>query len=271
MTRLDPLAIRQSLSTAANLERIEVFARIDSTNTYLKDQPSPTPGMFRVAIAEHQTAGRGRHDRAWISEPGKSLCLSLSYRFVQTPPDLPALTLALGVGVAVCLSDIGVASVSLKWPNDLLIGRDKLAGILTETQFRGNNDTTVIIGIGINIALPDTLSASETSDWADTATDLQSVLDEPPPRKDLSGSIIDALFAACQAFETQGFAAFVADFERFDALDGLRIVAETPDGLVDGIARGVDNKGALQIENDHGLRQVITGSIKHIGNADEPG
>ena len=107
MTELDAATIRQSLSAAANLEHIEVFARIDSTNTYLMDQPAPMPGHFRVAIADHQTAGRGRRDRSWISEPGKSLCLSLSYRFVETPPDLPALTLALGVGVAECLTGIG--------------------------------------------------------------------------------------------------------------------------------------------------------------------
>ena len=268
MTDLDAAAIRQSLSAAANLENIEVFARIDSTNTYLKDQPPPTPGHFRVAIADHQTAGRGRRDRSWISEPGKSLCLSVSYQFVETPRDLPVLTLALGVGVASCLADIGVENIRLKWPNDLLVGRDKLGGILTETQFRKGGNTSVVIGLGLNVDMPQSITTEMQSDWADTATDLQSVLDQPLTRQDLSGPVIDALVESCKQFESGGFSGFVEQFERFDALAGLEIAVETPEGTVEGTARGVDDNGALLVEGDAGTRRIITGSIKRIGDAD---
>lgn len=264
MTELDPAAIRQSLTSSASLEHIEVFARIDSTNTYLKDQPPPTPGQFRVAIADHQTAGRGRRDRSWISEPGKSLCLSVSYQFIETPEDLPALTLALGVGVASCLADMGVDNIKLKWPNDLLVGRDKLGGILTETQHRGSGNTTVVIGIGVNVSLPDAIATDMNSDWTDTATDLRSALSKPMTRSELSGPVIDALVASCKQFETSGFSAFVDAFARFDALAGSEIAVETPDDSVEGVARGVDKTGALLVADDSGTRRIVTGSIKHI-------
>ncbi|MCH7981672.1 MAG: biotin--[acetyl-CoA-carboxylase] ligase, partial [Proteobacteria bacterium] len=138
MTRLDAAKIKRSLtaSTARHIHCIEVFSKINSTNTYLKGQLPPPSGQFRIAIAEHQTAGRGRHGRQWISTPGGSLCLSLAYRFPQSSPgfsELYALTLALGIAVADALSGIGVAEVKLKWPNDLLVGDAKLGGILTET------------------------------------------------------------------------------------------------------------------------------------------
>ncbi|MFQ5609549.1 MAG: biotin--[acetyl-CoA-carboxylase] ligase [Woeseiaceae bacterium] len=268
MTQLDAASIRQSLTTASNLDRLEVFSRIDSTNTYLKDQPSPQPGRFRVAIAEHQTAGRGRQDRAWISSPGKSLCLSLSYRFAVAPPDLQALTLALGVGVAASLSDLGVARVKVKWPNDILIGDEKLGGMLTEAQYRASDDVTVIVGLGLNIGLPEALDADDVSDWADTATDLKSVLEEPPSRQELSRAVIDTLFETCKSFEHDGFQAFADQFRRFDALSSRNVVLDTPDGVVNGIAQGVDEHGALLVEVDEALRPVITGSVKHIGNRD---
>ena len=267
MTELDPATIRRSLSAAANLEHLEVFARIDSTNTYLKDQPAPKPGHFRVAVADHQTAGRGRRERTWISEPGKSLCLSLSYRFFETPSDLSALTLALGVGVASCLAEFGVHDVRLKWPNDLLIGRDKLGGILTETRLRGTGNTTVIIGIGLNVSLPTGITSGTRSGWADTAVDLQSVLGDPPAREDLAGKVIDALFSSCRKFEANGFQAFVDEFRRFDALAGLEIATETPGGVLTGIARGVDASGELLLEVDGERKRIVTGSINRIGEA----
>ena len=267
MTAIDTAALRQSLKAAADLEHIEVFARIDSTNTYLKDQPPPTPGRFRVAIADHQTAGRGRRDRSWISEPGKSLCLSLSYQFVETPPGLAALTLALGVGVASCLEGIGVQNIRLKWPNDLLVGRDKLGGILTESRVRSGQNTNVIIGLGLNLALPDAVATDMTSGWADTATDLQSVLATPPSRDELSGRVIDALFASCRQFEADGFSAFAATFEHFDALRDREVSVDENGNEVTGIARGVNDDGALLIETDAGVRTVIAGSVLRMGDA----
>ena len=270
MKGLDASRIRRSLMrhSAPYLDRIEVLPRIDSTNTYLKDQPAPPPGQFRIAIAEHQTAGRGRHDRQWISSPGGSLCLSLAYQFEHTPLELPALTLALGVGIAGALAEMGVADVALKWPNDVLVGDAKLGGILTETLFRGPVGATVITGVGLNIDLHASAEAIEPSAWADSATSLQQVMNEPPLREELSEIVIESLMTTFKTFEKQGYEAFA---ERFDAYDWLRnkaISVATPDGPIRGIAAGVSDGGALLVETKSGLREVHTGSIEQVGEPD---
>ena len=135
MTNLDADAILGGLGEFAShrIEEFETFAEIESTNSYLLQQPAPSPGRVRVALTDNQTAGRGRHGRTWQSPPGSGLCLSMGYTFARQPSNLPALTLAIGLGVTEALSEVGVHGVLLKWPNDLMADDGKLGGILTET------------------------------------------------------------------------------------------------------------------------------------------
>ena len=98
MGKIDAAAIQQSLSdaSASSLDLLEVFSEIDSTNSYLLRERPPLPGRHRIAIAGHQTAGRGRHDREWLSAHRGSLCLSIASTFTETPDNLSGLTLAAG-------------------------------------------------------------------------------------------------------------------------------------------------------------------------------
>ena len=272
MTRLDAAKIKRSLtaSTAKHIHRIEVFSKINSTNTYLKGQLSPPPGQFRVAIAEHQTAGRGRQDRQWISTPGGSLCLSLSYRFPQSSPgfsELSALTLALGIAVANALSGIGVAGVRLKWPNDLLVGDAKLGGILTETVMRGDSDVMVIVGIGLNIELSPDLSKDKGAAWVLSATCLGAVMSEPPSMEALSEIVIEALISTCRTFAISGFAEFSRQYPDYDWLAGKTVVVDTPDGVAAGTATGIAADGALLVDTESGRREIHAGTIKRVDDA----
>lgn len=153
--RLDSDVIRRSLdeATARRLEILEVFSEIDSTNTYLMQQPGPFPGQVRVAVTDNQTAGRGRHGRTWQSPAGSGLCLSMAYSFASSPADFPALTLAIGLGAISALQSLGVGGVQLKWPNDLIVMNGKLGGILTEAQTQSAGAVTVVTGIGLNVDL----------------------------------------------------------------------------------------------------------------------
>jgi BirA family transcriptional regulator, biotin operon repressor / biotin---[acetyl-CoA-carboxylase] ligase len=157
MTHFDATLIRAALSAEAGskLDELELFGSIASTNTYLLAQPPPVPQRCRVAIANHQTSGRGRHYRRWVSPPGAGLCLSLAYTFEERPYELPSLTLAIGVGMVDVLKSLGVDGIKLKWPNDIVALGGKLGGILTEVQSRNDGGATVVTGIGLNIALPD--------------------------------------------------------------------------------------------------------------------
>lgn len=272
MTRLDAAKIKRSLakSTAKYIHCIEVFSKINSTNTYLKGQLSPPSGQFRVAIAEHQTAGRGRHDRQWISTPGGSLCLSLSYRFPQSLPgysQLSALTLALGIAVADALSGIGLAGVRLKWPNDLLVGDAKIGGILTETIIRGDSDVMVIVGIGLNIKLSPDLSKDKDAAWALSATSLGAVMSEPPSMEKLSVLVIESLISACKTFAASGFVEYAERFPVYDWLAGKTVVVETPDRVIKGAVAGIANDGALLVDTESGRREIHAGTIKRVDAA----
>ena len=155
MISLDAGAIRGALSedVAARLFSFEVFSEIESTNSYLMQQEAPPPGHASVALTDNQTMGRGRHGRTWQSPPGSGLCVSVGFTFATQPANLPALTLAIGLGAIAALEGLGVSGVQLKWPNDLVAGDGKLGGILTETRSHSSGLISIVSGLGINVDL----------------------------------------------------------------------------------------------------------------------
>jgi BirA family biotin operon repressor/biotin-[acetyl-CoA-carboxylase] ligase len=261
MSLLNVANIQQPLSKLANthLEKLEVFSSIASTNTYLMTQPAPRAGRFRIAIADHQTSGRGRHYRRWISAPGSGLCLSMSYTFARMPDQLPALTLAIGVAVIGSLQLSGVEGASLKWPNDVVALDGKLGGILTEVQTRVSDGVTVVVGLGLNVHVPDQIEFGEKSDWAHRAVDLNSIMDVLPEREMLAATVIEHLYVSMAKFEARGFVS--ADWQQHDWLLDREVTVDMPDKKITGIAAGVDEDGALLIETSSGRQRVISGSI----------
>lgn len=268
MSILNVAEIQQPLTDLANtkLEKIEVFSSIASTNTYLLAQPAPPAGRYRIAIADHQTSGRGRHYRRWISAPGAGLCLSMSYTFARMPEQLPALTLALGVAVVESLRQIGVDGVSLKWPNDIVALDGKLGGILTEVQSGSGDGVTVVVGLGLNVNMRERTDFDAESDWAHSAVDLNSLMEAPPERELLAATVIEHLYISMAKFEAHGLV--IAEWQRHDWLLGREITVDIPDKQITGTAAGVDEDGALIVETSNGQRRVISGSIVMAGAKD---
>jgi len=263
MSSIDATAIHDSLDpgVAARMDQLEVFAEIESTNSYLLQQQAPAAGKHRVAIADHQTAGRGRQEREWISAPGSSLCLSLAYTFSVRPDNLPGLTLAIGVAALNALRHSGIDDIFLKWPNDLVARDGKLGGMLADSQVKGDSSATVVAGIGINFDLPVQLIQENASRWAQRAVDLNTLTRRPPSREAVSGALIDNLVESLTVFEAQGFSAFAASWREHDWLHGRQITVEQSDGPVSGTASGVDDDGALLLRNGESMTRVISGSI----------
>lgn len=265
MSRLDATVLRQSIRSDSRqrLEELEVFAEIDSTNTYLLQRPGPPPGMFRVALADHQTAGRGRRNRGWVSPPDSGLYLSFAYTFAAYPRALSALTLAIGMAVIDALAATGVKNVLLKWPNDLVLDNAKLGGILTEVQHEGGTAITVVTGIGLNIELPAGLDIGLDSEWAQRATDLSHVSGGPPDMEALAAGVVDELASTCVEFESGGFARFVDRWPAIDWLLGKDVVVDDEARSIEGMAAGVDRNGALLVQTESGeRRRVLSGSIR---------
>jgi BirA family biotin operon repressor/biotin-[acetyl-CoA-carboxylase] ligase len=263
MSNIDAAAILDALNPgiASRMAELEVFPEIESTNAYLMAQSAPDAGMHRVAIAGHQTAGRGRGEKRWLSAPGSSLCLSIAHTFGERPENLAALTLAIGVAAARALEDSGIEDVKLKWPNDIVSGDGKLGGILVETHHGSQRTASVVVGIGINLDLPAEILDSVDSTWANAPTDLRSVLGQSVARESLTAAMIGHIADAFSTFERQGFDAFAESWSERDWLRGRNITVQRHGRLVKGKAFGIDTDGALIVQGVATATRVISGSV----------
>lgn len=260
---LDTDLIYRSLNAGsrAALDSFDVFEVLPSTNTWLMQQERHDPGRFRAVLAEHQTAGRGRQGKHWISPPNAGICLSLAYTFKQSPNNLSCLTLAAGVGVAKALQAFGAENVKLKWPNDIYVGDAKLGGILTDAQTTAAGCITTICGVGINVDFGAVSNAGDLSNVDYPVTDLYSHIEKPIERSLIATAVIDQLIRVIGHFEAEGLEPFRVDWSDYDWLKGKLIEVIMPDSRVSGVAGGIDANGALRVTTGQGSRRVYTGSV----------
>ncbi|WP_132142791.1 biotin--[acetyl-CoA-carboxylase] ligase [Luteibacter rhizovicinus] len=247
---LDPARIREHLppDIAQDLGLLEVHWEIDSTSSELQRR-LPTLDDCSIVIGEMQSAGRGRRGRAWLSPPGMNLYLSILKRFDGGFAGMTGLSLAVGVILMRALDELGIRTAGLKWPNDVLAGQAKLAGILVELSGEYLGPCTAVIGIGVNIRLPDALHEQAEQ----PITDLASLRgDDPPGRNRVAGVLIEKLVEGLRQFDRQGFAGFVADYAQYDLLKGepLRVIGAQSEFA--GTGEGVDPRGALLVRRDEG-------------------
>jgi BirA family biotin operon repressor/biotin-[acetyl-CoA-carboxylase] ligase len=269
MSRLDAESVRASLGDLAlrQLERFEAFAAIESTNSYLMQDAPPAPGGFRVALTDNQTAGRGRHGRTWQSPPGAGLCLSVAYTFAASPRNLPALTLAIGLGLIDALDDLGIGGISLKWPNDLIANDGKLGGILTESQALGGGSIHVVSGVGLNVDLPGDFDLGAEAERAQPVADLGGLVDDLPSPNVIAACLVDGVCGVFVDYEARGFEAFVGRWRERDWLRGRELTIDGPPEPVTGTGAGVADDGALLVAVGGGtIHQVTSGTVVVAGN-----
>jgi BirA family biotin operon repressor/biotin-[acetyl-CoA-carboxylase] ligase len=271
MSLLTVDSIRAPISgeSRSHLDILEVFSEIGSTNSYLLDQPCPAPGRYRVALAEHQTAGRGRMDHGWYSPPSSGLCMSMAFTFRRTPENLPSLSLAIGTGIAQTLERLGIRGIGLKWPNDIVARDGKLGGVLSEVLPANANSVTVVVGIGLNIDLENTDIESRITSRLGRVVDLVSCCDELPARAVISAALIECLYDTMVRFEVDGFSPFIEAWQKYDWLRGQRVTVETGNGLAAGVAEGIDTDGALLLIAKGDRRRITSGSVTLSGPAGE--
>ena len=268
MATPNPNAIREFLSDDVLdlVVLLEVFAEIDSTNSYLMQKTGPVPGRACIAATTNQTAGRGRRGRVWRSPRDSGVAVSVAYTYRSQPSNLSALTLAIGLSAISALEDLGVSGLQLKWPNDLVVNDNKLGGILTEAQQQANGSVTVVTGIGINMVLPTAMSAGDGSEWATGIVDLASVMDEIPTSDSVIGTLIEHLLKTFVEFEVSGFGPYEQRWQSRDWLLGRDIVVDSGGERIRGTGAGVANDGSLLVAtSDMGTRLVLSGSIVKAG------
>jgi BirA family biotin operon repressor/biotin-[acetyl-CoA-carboxylase] ligase len=264
LSLLDRAAIQTVLSdsSSASLFDIEIHQTIESTNTHLMQQMADGLVSGRVCLAEMQTAGRGRRGRPWVSPYAGSVYMSLSQVFQRGAVSTEGLSLAVGVLVADALTKFGVAEIQLKWPNDIYWQGKKLAGILLELVGDAAGECAVVVGLGLNVNLPK--SASEEIDQA--WTDLQSIVEAKISRNELVAQLLNSLLPALSSYETDGFESYLQRWAELDFLKGSLVSASTGVSAVVGVAKGVNERGALVIETPLGS-QIINGGEVSVRKA----
>ena len=231
-----------------------------STNADLLARSAVSPGQFDFLAAEYQSAGRGRRTRSWFAPPGGAICLSLSWSFPTLPPDLSALSLAVGVCALRALSGVGIGGAALKWPNDLVANGAKLGGILIELRAEAGGPAQVVIGIGLNVALGANMRAQIEASGTHAA-DLAQLGVESCDRNRLAAALITQTVHGLEQFAGNGFSSFAAEWRAADALVGKRVVVNADGGPVTGHARGIDIDGALCVQTRDGLQRYVTGDV----------
>ena len=256
---LQPELIRENISPVARerLTRIDVIPEIDSTNTHLKTLAVQGAASGSVCLAEWQRGGRGRLGRQWVSPFGCNLYLSLLWRFAAGPAALSGLSLAMGVALARALGTAADTGLGLKWPNDLQWRGRKLAGILVEIAGESGGPGHAVIGIGINVRMPEPAAAAIQQPWIDLAR----IARHAPSRNALAGRVVEELVIALASFEQHGLAAFLEEWRALDVTAGRVVQLQLPNGSIDGESHGIDETGALVLQVGGELRRYASGEI----------
>jgi BirA family transcriptional regulator, biotin operon repressor / biotin---[acetyl-CoA-carboxylase] ligase len=256
-SQLDPNA-------AAQISRLDIFKTIDSTNKYARERAELEPSSGAVVMAEQQTDGRGRRGKAWVSPFAANIYLSTVWDFEHGAQALEGLSLAIGVAVKRALNRHGLEGVKLKWPNDIIIQEKKLGGILLEMIGDPAGQCSVIVGIGLNVAMHQDQAAGIDQDWTDVRTQMQaqhpsSSGDLLLSKNSLTSLLISEIITVLSDFQTQGFSAYRDEWQAADAFYGLQALISTPKHSIAGTVRGVGPNGALRLELDNGKIEYFIG------------
>jgi BirA family biotin operon repressor/biotin-[acetyl-CoA-carboxylase] ligase len=234
-----------------------------------------------VLVADHQTAGRGRYDRAWVAPPGGSLLVSVLLR--PPSPVASSATMATAVAMADAVRDVTGVSPGLKWPNDLVMagegGERKLAGILAEADWpasatisagwrqpSAHERAVVVVGVGLNVSWPEDHDA--IPDVADTAVALNWVTAAPIDRVDLLVAFLRRLDRGYGELISEGPQAAMDEWRRRSATLGRRVRVDLGADDVEGTAVDVTAEGHLVVEALGGQRRTFAvGDVVHLRDA----
>jgi len=258
LSMLDRSEIARHAAAAASRLDIDVIDVASSTNTSLLERAAAGAPTGTVLAAEWQQAGRGRMQRDWHAAIGGAITFSVLWRFGHGAAALAGLSLAVGVAITRAIARLGASEVQLKWPNDVLWHERKLGGVLIEMQGDALGPSAAVIGIGINVRLSDSLRQR----IGQPATDLETACGRPVNRNAALGFMLEDLASVLDAFATGGFAPLRAEWLRRHVYDGKRVLVKLPNGRSEeGVARGVDEDGALLFDGGSGTRRLHSAEI----------
>ena len=261
-----------SARSLQQLSQITILAETDSSNSALKRLPLAQQHAHAL-LADCQTGGRGRRQRNWFSPPGCNVYLSLGWRFDDSQRRLSTLPLMIAVCICRALSHTGLTAYGIKWPNDILAGGAKLAGILVEVQAAGGGAAQAVIGVGMNVFMPAAGAIGRQAGavidrpWTDLASQLRGGVSDLS-RNEIVALLLEDLLQGITTFEAAGFQPFEKEWRELDLLEGRQVSIQNNEKNATGIARGIDGDGGLVLEivNPGGKqrRQVFHAGEVHV-------
>ena len=235
--------------------RVEWFPSLDSTMTVAARLAREGCAPGTVVGAEEQTAGVGRHGHAWHSEPAAGLYVSLVLKPPLGAETLPLVMLALGLATQEAIAQTTGLAADLRWPNDVLLGEKKCAGILA--QMEGD---AVIAGIGINVG-----HASFPPEIAPLATSLR-MAGASVSRDEVLGPLVDSVDASCSVLKERGPETICKAFGLASSyVHGRRIRVDQDGAILEGVTRGLDPSGFLLLRQDNGtVTKILAGGVRPV-------
>ena len=256
----DKISASLSGQNNALISTLEIHDTLNSTNSYLVEHSHTNAPSGFVCFAEHQTAGKGRRGRQWVSPYGSNIYLSILWRFQQGGiASTAGLSLAIGVAVIRALKQHNINDVGLKWPNDIYSQGKKLGGILIEVSGEADGPCAAVIGLGLNLFLPEAHAHSITQAW----TDLTKISGENPFfRNQLAGTLLDHILSITNGFEAVGIKAYLDEWRRYDCLKGKLATLFIGQQEIEGIVEGIDDNGLLLIKKlDGAIHAFASGEV----------
>lgn len=240
----------------ALLERIEVHQVLSSTNEYLMQQAVSGAPCGTACFVEYQQSGRGRRGRQWIAPYGSNVAMSLLWRCHEGTGRLGGLSLAVAVAIHRALIECGLQGCGLKWPNDILCDGKKLAGILLEVAGESNGPCYAVIGVGVNFDMPEGPIAGIEQPWTDLSRSGVTA-----SRNVVAGRMLHHLLLTIPQYLEKGLDAFQEEWRKWDLMTDKSVVILHGEEKRYGVARGIDSRGLLRIEDEEGIHTFSSGEV----------
>lgn len=256
---LNPVAIEQNLQTfLGHPSSIEVVPVIDSTNTELmrRIQAGQYPNQGHALLAEMQQAGRGRRGKVWQSPFGANLYLSYYWRLDDGLQAAMGVSVVIGLAVHDALLALYGLQVALKWPNDIYLDKRKLAGILVELDGQMEGPCHLVIGVGINLLMPESAATLIDQPWQDLSSKVGKL-----DKNQLAAKLIACITQRLAQYRAVGMAVMVKEWNKLNAFAGELVTLSTGSQHWQGICEGIDEQGALLLKQDGEVKAYFGGEL----------
>lgn len=266
MSEINKHDIIASLHTAELGKKLFCFSEVGSTNEVAHELAANGAPHGTVVITDAQSSGRGRLDRHWVSPPGCNLYMSMVLHPDMNPAHIPVLTFVCALALKDAIAAAGVEA-DLKWPNDLLVGGRKVAGVLAEASFEGKRLAFVVVGAGVNVNMSRVVMDAELGgEVARMATSVSEARGGDVDRAGFAASVINEMEKWYTRLINHGVAHIASQWAKGSSMIGKDVEVRAPDETFTGVAKGTDPEGHLIVETDVGeVKKVIAADVRVIG------